>query len=323
MTIRQTPPRPAGRVLPPQKPETPSYLKGTNTLLYGDVGSGKTSTLPTWIAAGLEFDVELKLAVIMTEPGAVETLLDGMILHAPKGMDTLPMDRLHYCEVLPTSGDFHGMMEMAKKVNMMGYKDLADLKHGLAKDKHKQFYELLSMMNNFINQHGTSLGPITKFDNTWMVAVDSLTGVNWLARQQTVGLKPAPHQGEWGVMMGMEAAIINSLVGATECFICLTGHVAKEVDEVVGKPQYMPMFLGQKLAPDVPKIFSDIALQVRDETDFFWSTIRKDYNSLKARNLILADNLPPSFAPIYKRWLERKNLAEQAAKAEEQGKVQS
>ena len=62
---------------------------GTNTLLLGEVGNGKTSSLPTFIAAGVKLKIPLKLAVIITDPGGEESLLDGMRLHAPPGLSLI------------------------------------------------------------------------------------------------------------------------------------------------------------------------------------------------------------------------------------------
>ena len=278
---------------------------GTNTLLLGEVGNGKTSSLPTFIAAGLKLKIPLKLAVIITDPGGEESLLDGMRLHAPPGMETLPMDRLFYNYIAPTSNDWKALIDMAEKVGKFGYKDLSEMKHGLAKEKHKQFIEVLQCLSNFKDQHGNFHGPTDDFDNTWLLAIDGLSGINNMAMQLHVGLKPNMHQGEWGVAMATEEALINQLIAVTKCFTCLVAHVDKEFDEVIGKPQFMPAFLGRKLAPKAPRIFSDVILQCRDVDKFKWSTIRKDYSSLKARNVPLKDDLKPSFEQIVRAWLKR------------------
>ena len=287
------------------------YLKtmsGTNTLISGDVGSGKTSSLPTFIAAGVKHNLPLKLAVIITDPEGEESLIDGMQLHAPKGMDVLPMDRLFYKYIPPASSNWGALTAMAKRVNTMGYKDLSEMKSGLAKDKHRQFLDVLSQLANFEDQHGNKHGPVDNFDSTWMLAIDGLSGINNMAKQMTVGLKPTLHQGEWGVAMSTEEALINQVVAVNKCFTCLTTHLVREKDEIVGSMQLMPAFLGQKLAPIVPRIFSDVVLQVRDVDKFRWSTVRRDYIGLKARNLKLADNLPPDFNQIVTSWLNRQKL---------------
>ena len=309
MTINiPTNPQPSIETSRIDQSEMPVQSTGTNTLLIGDVGAGKTSALSTFIAAGLAHNLPLKLAVIVTDPGGVESLLDGMKLHAPKGMENLPMDRLFYHYIPPTSENWQSLIGMAERVGVMGYKHLADLKSGLEKDKHKQFLDMLNCMANFTDQHGNQHGPVDKFDNTWMVAIDSLSGINDMVQQLHVGLKPAMHQGEWQVTMNTEAAFIKQLVASTQCFTCLTGHVDKEMDEVLGKPQYMVGLLGRKLAPKLPRYFSDIVLQCRDDNKFIWSTVRKDYSGLKARNLPLRDNLPPDFGQIVDKWLNRQKL---------------
>ena len=264
--------------------------------------------MPTFIAAGLKYSLPLKLAVIITDPGGLESLLDGMELHAPKGMDVLPMDRLFYRYIPQTSQDWQALIKMATMVNRLTYKHLADLKIGLEKDKHLQYLDMLNCMANFTDQHGKEHGPIDNFDNTWMVAIDSLSGVNDMVQQLHVGLKPSLHQGEWQVTMNTEAVFMKQLVASTQCFTCLTGHVEKEMDEILGKPQYMVGLLGKRLAPKLPRVFSDIILQCKDDNKFMWSTVRKDYSGLKARNLPLRDDLPPDFGQIVEKWLSRQKL---------------
>ena len=281
---------------------------GTNTLLYGDVGSGKTTSLATWIKAGVLEDKELKLAVVLTEPGGVESLLDGLEVHKV-GSSPLPIDRLHYADITPVSNDWNSLLEMSKKVNMMGYRDLTELKSGLEKGKHKQFIDFIKLLANFTDQDGKVLGPIDKLDNSWMFVVDSMTGVSMMARNLVVGLKPAPHTGEWQVMMSNETSYLNQMLYNTKCFTCTTGHTSKEFDQILGKPQYVPTFITKSLSPILPRMFSDVILQVRDGSSFQWSTTKRDYGSLKARNVPLEDKFEPTFHTIYKSWAKRRELA--------------
>ena len=283
---------------------------GTNTLLYGEVGSGKTSALPTFIKAGLENNLDPHLAVVITDPGGDESLIDGMKIHARKGETSLPLDRLHYKYFPPAATDWSAIIEMAKNVNNMGYSNLAELKQGLAKAKHRQLLDVLSCLANFEDQNGDTFGPVDHLDSNWMLAVDGLSGINEMCRQLHVGLKPSLHQGEWGVIMETELAIVRQLVSSTKCFTCLVAHADKTMDEVIGKPQFMPGFLGNKLAPKVPRIFSDCILAKREDDKFFWSTTERNYSSLKARNLRLADKLQPDFSQIIKSWLARQKMVD-------------
>ena len=303
-------------IVPTAKPKiitpeiTPLHEIGTNTLLTGFVGHGKSTSIATFIKAGLIHDIELKVVAVTTETGGIESLLDGMRIHAMPGEKSLPMDRLFYRHIPPVSEGWSAIKEMAKQINRMSYKDLTEVKGGLGKRSQTQFLDLVSLLSNFKDQYGTVLGPIDKLDNTWLFVLDSVSGLNRMSRRLTVGLKPAPHKGEWGTMMSAEEELVMQILSDTKCFTCLTSHIDREVDDVIGKPQFVPCFLGSKLGPVIPKEFSDVILQVRDGDKFRWNTIEKDHSCLKARNLPLSDKLPPSFELIVSTWLKRKAMVE-------------
>jgi len=277
---------------------------GTNTLLLGESGSGKTASIASFIKAGLEVGIKTQVACIITEPGGYETLLDGLTLHEFDGKP-LPADRLHYTYIPPTSTSWKTLTALAQRVNTLSYKALSDMKSGIEKQGNTQFLDLLTSLSNFVNQDGEEFGPVDDFDNTWLLVIDSLSGVNMMARSLHVGMKPSMHQGEWGVIMETEEALINQVISATKCFTCFTAHVEKEMDETIGKPQFFPMLLGRKLAPKVPRMFSDVILAYKESGKFRWSTARDNYSSLKNRNLPLSDSLNPSFEGIFETWLER------------------
>ena len=230
-----------------------------------------------------------------------------MAMHKFQGKP-LPMERLHYHYIPIAGASWDILKDMAKKVNVMGYDALAGLKAGIAKKDNTQWIKMLNSLANFENQRGETLGPVDNLSPKYMVAIDSLTGLNHMARALHVGMKPSLHQGEWGVSMQLLESFVNFFTANTKCFTTLTGHVDKEMDEILGKPQFMPGFLGRKLAPKVPRMFSDVILQTRDEDKFGWSTTRLNYSSLKARNLGLSDRLNPDFGQVIKHWAKRHNI---------------
>ena len=227
-----------------------------------------------------------------------------MEIHRYKGKP-LPKERLHYKVIPMTTPGWDTLQEMSKKVNMMSYEALSGLKSGIAKTNDQQWFEVLSTLSDFTNQDGKNLGAVDKLSSDYLVVIDSLSGLNHMVRALHVGMKPSMHQGEWGVIMHTLEMFVNAFVSGTKCFTCLTGHIEKEMDEVIGKPQYMPGFLGRKLSPKMPRIFSDVVLAARDEDKFKWSTTRSNYSSLKARNLTLSDSLQPDFTQIVKAWKKR------------------
>ena len=275
-------------------------MKGTKTLLLGEPGSGKTSALPTFLKAALDAGREdTKLAVIVTDPGGEESLFDSM------ERLKLPMDKLLYTYIGPTAQSWEALMKAAQQVNTMGYESLAKLKTGVSKEKYTAFLDLLSCLANFHDQDGNSHKAVDTWGPDYILCLDSLSSVNTMAMQLHIGGKPTAHQGEWGVAMNMEEGLIFQLTSACNCFVVTTAHLDLERDELQGSMQFMPAMLGKKLAPKIPRLYSDVILQYREQTNFYWSTIRDRYSCLKARNLPLSDKLPPDFGQIYQSWLKR------------------
>ena len=266
---------------------------GTRTIVMGPPGAGKTRSLVSFIEAGL------RLAVIITDPGGQETLLDTM---REKKLD---MNKLYWHYVAPASPSWDTLMAMSNRVTLQGYKDLTEIKSGINKQDYKQFYELLSVCAEFTDDRtGRNIGPIDELDNTWAVCVDSASGLNTMALDNVIGAKPVAHKGEYGVAMNLEERLISKFCSDLKCFFCLVTHIEKEMDESVGKPMFMPGFLGQKLAPKIPRIFSDVVLAIKEADKFRWSTTAVGVD-LKTRTLPLSDNLEPSFVQIVERWKER------------------
>lgn len=268
-------------------------IKPPSTLLIGPPGTGKTHSLVTYLRAGL------KLAVVITDPGGEETLIEAC------EKEEVDITNLHYRYIPPAAPSWEGLMDMSKKINMMGYKDLTELKSGISKSDYRQFYELLSCLSNFVCQRtDEEFGPVDDFDDTWALALDSASGLNTMIMNNTIGAKPAAHQGEWGVSMKAEEQLIDKLTSDLSCFFCLTGHLDKTMDETIGKPMLMPAFLGNKLAPKIPRNFSDVVMSVRESDKYFWSTVGANVD-LKARTLPLKDRLAPDFGQIVDGYKQR------------------
>ncbi len=281
-----------------------SGLAGTKTLLCGPPGSGKTTSLVTAIKAGLN------LAVIITDPGGEESLLDAAKLY------DVDLDKLYYAYVAPAAASWSALRDMATKINMMSYKDLTELKMGIAKSGHTQFLDLIDTCANFVCQRtGRVVGPIDELGTDWMVAVDSASGLNVMAMELMIGGKPAAHQGEWGVAMNAEEKLIMKWCADLRCFFCLTAHVEKEMDETIGRPIHGAGFLGRKLAPKLPRFFSDYACAYREGSTFFWSTVDSRMD-LKARNLPLNDKISPTFEQIVTKWQQRAKQTKQPQQPE-------
>lgn len=274
-------------------PEVIYNSRGTKTMLLGPIGSGKTTALVTFIDAGLD------LFVIGTDPGFEESILDAM---EQRG---LPLDKLHYQYIAPATTSWAALIDSANKVNMLSYEGLTGLKSGVMKSEYKQFVMLLTALSDFVDHRtGEHFGPVDDFPENCAFAIDGLSGINVMAMDMMIGGKPVAHQGEWGVAMNMEEKLILKLTSDLKCFFVLTAHIEKEPDLVSGIPIIMVGALGKKLAPKLPRTFSDVILSVKEGNKFTWSTAALNVD-LKSRSLPIKDGLDPSFEQIVDKWKER------------------
>jgi hypothetical protein len=269
---------------------------GTKTLLIGPPGTGKTTSLVTFIEAGLD------LFAIGTDPGFEEVILDAIRER------NLPLDKFHYRYIAPASVDWDVMITQGRNISQFGYESLSTMKSGPGKGRYNQFVELLTALSDFTDQRtGENFGPVDNFPPNCALAIDSLSGINVMAIDLILGGKVTAHQGEWGVAMAAEEKLILKLCGDLKCFFVLTAHIEKEPDIVSGVPITMVGALGKKLAPKLPRTFSDVILAQKEGDKFTWSTAAVNVD-LKSRSLPIKDGLEPSFEQIVRVWKERNEM---------------
>lgn len=266
-------------------------------LLMGPPGTGKTDSLLTLVEAGLE------LFVLVTEPRGVEGLIDSAQRRK------LPIEKVHWSYISPTSASWTGLKEMARKVSTMGYADLADLKSGIGKEVNNQWMAMLGQIENFRCQRtGEAYGDVTEWGPDRAFVIDSLSGLSEMAKQITVGFKPSIHQGEWGVAMEMLNSFCIKMASDCKSTFVMTAHVDREPDELTGGTKIMVGTLGRKLGPKLPRFFSENPLSQSDGATFTWSN-KSPVAELKRRALPLGDKLPQTFVPIIDSYRARLKAA--------------
>tara|TARA_Y100000310_G_scaffold320267_1_gene376532 strand:+ start:613 stop:1386 length:774 start_codon:yes stop_codon:yes gene_type:complete len=249
----------------------------------------------------------LELFVQITDPGGEESLLDAV---SDKGLD---INKLHWNYTPPAIPEWDTLIHMADMVKMMGYKDLGEIKQGINKDKYQQYWAVLQNFKNFHCQRtGEDFGPVDFFTPDRALAVDTLTGINQMALDMVVGAKPTAHVGEYGVGMKAEEMLLMKLTGACKCFLVVNGHTDRGVDEVEQKTKTRIEALGNKLAPKIPRTFSDVVLAYREGSQFFWSTTATNVD-LKRRALPLAEKITPDYGQIVEAWKKRVKTAQATA----------
>lgn len=278
---------------------TLSKVSAPSVLLLGDPGRGKTYSLGTLAA---DSRVE-KFFYLYTDPGGDESLIDSLRAH------NVPIDKVHFCYIPPISEGWETLEQLATKVNTMDYEALSKIKSGINKRGNRQMYNLIEALGNFkCDRTGESFGASDLWPDTYALAFDSLTGLNAIAKGSTVGAKPSLHQGEWGVAMSMEETLIRKFTASIKCPRVMVGHMDKQKDEYTGRMTFMVSLLGNKLAPNIPSLFSDVVHCYSEGSSFKWATV-DDRISLKARNLPLGSKLAPDFKQILDSWYSRREYA--------------
>jgi hypothetical protein len=251
-------------------------------LLMGGTGTGKTYAIRTLIDAGVT------PFCVFVEPG-FEVLSD------------IPPDKLHWRYIKPGSEGWETMIANHQKLNTASFATLAQQ---APTDKHKyhQFIDLLKALNNYVcDRTGEVFGDTTKWNTDRCLVIDGLSGLSTMAMREWVGSKSLLNQGDWGVAMSGLEAFIQQLCYDTTCHTVLISHIERELDEALGISKIMASTLGKKLAPKIPKMFSDVVMAKRDGNKFSWTTADSSAD-LKARNLPIADNLKPEYAQVMEKW---------------------
>jgi hypothetical protein len=280
------------------------YLQPPGALVIGAAGSGKTSSIATQLLAGL------KVAVIMTEPDGVSSLLDAC--------DRLkaPVANLHWTTALPTSAGWAGIEDMLTKINTMDQKGLSDVRDMGKAHFRAAAMRFLDCFRSFkCERTGEVLGDFTTWDDKWALNVDSLSGWNEIAWGVTCGHKPTANPGEWGIAQKVISGMLLKINNDRRCYFNLFAHTEKEMDEMSGVKRVMVSTIGAKLAPQVPKFFSEVIKAQRlvdpkspGGVKFTWSTLSNDMD-LKNRALPVGVELAPDFRAIVTVHESRKKLA--------------
>lgn len=272
-------------------------LHPPSTLLIGPAGTGKTTSGVTLLEAGL------KVRMIATEPAAPNRVLEEA---AKRNINAEGFD-WHF--VSPAVPAWDALIKSAEIVNAMSLKDIADMRTGIAKPDGKQWIELLRSIANFKSDRtGSDLGDATEWGPDTAFVIDGLTGLSTMSRNLTVGLKPNPAPGEWGVMQSNILTLMQKLCADCKCFFVCIAHVERENNELTGISQITVSTLGAKLAPKLPPLFTNVVYAKRVQNTFLWSTADSGVDT-KSGDLPISDALQPTFKPIIESYRARLQAA--------------
>jgi len=280
----------------------PLLLQPPSVLLQGASGAGKTSSIVTLLATGIE------VFVIGTEPGFVDSLIDRV------RELKLDINKLHWATVLPATDGWDALDDMTQKIGSLDFEGISKIK-GIGKEKTRvPAMKFLIALKDFHDERtNTTFGSFTTWDDSRALVVDSLSGLSVIAWYLTVGNKPTGAPGEWNIAMNYIEALLMKINSDRQCYFVLTAHIEKEMDEISGVLRVMTSTLGRKLAPKIPRFFGEVVYAVRSIDDkgtptFTWSTVDRTAD-LKNRVLPVGNKLAPDFRAVVDGHEKRKRLA--------------
>ncbi len=275
----------------------PFALPGTNVLLMGPSGTGKTYSIGTLVDSGIE------VFFLAIESG-MESLLGYW---TDRGLP-IP-ENLHWHKLASPKASFATLAETAKKINTLPLDALAKLSDP-DRAKHNQFILLLEALFDFPDDRtGQKFGDVASWDQSRAIVIDGMAGIGACAMSLVIGGKAVRNQSDWGIAQGQVVNIVRMLCDNCACHFALIAHVEREVDQVLGGVKLMVSTLGKAIAPMIPTMFSDVILTERSASKWTWNTASPMADT-KTRNLPIAADIPPTFGPIVTKWLARNKAGE-------------
>lgn len=267
-------------------------LPGTNVLLMGPAGTGKTHAIGTLVESGVE------VFYLALEPG-LESLL-GYFTDAGKPIPA----NLHWHNLPAPTASFAELIDAATKINTLSFESITKMQDP-NRSKHNQFIGLLQALNNFPDdREGKTFGAVNTWGPERALVIDGLTGINRAAMAMVVGGKPAKNMADWGLAQDQTEKILQLLCNNCACHFILIAHVERETDSVLGGTKIMVSTLGKALAPKIPPMFSDVILTTRNGAEWAWDTASA-LADVKTRNLPISAKNPPTFKAILDKWRAR------------------
>jgi hypothetical protein len=271
-----------------------STLQGTNTLIEGATGTGKTTSLSTLASVS----PDLEIFVMFTESG-LESFLGAWTDH-----DKPIPENVHWHVLQRTSGSFSTLAKAANTISTWSMDALFKMQDP-DRAKSNLFYTFLQAMSDFPDDRtGKKFGPVDSWGPNRVIAIDSLTGLNHMAMSLIIGNKPMRDQRDWGMAQDQLERTLRLLTDGCQCHFVLTAHIERETDQVMGGQKITVSTLGKALPPKITPMFSDVVLSYREGTSYLWSTANSQAD-LKARNLPNQDKLPQDFSQIFRKWQSR------------------
>jgi hypothetical protein len=272
-------PAPVSQV--PSKP-----IPAPKVLLMGDSGTWKSSSLQSLPALGIT------PFVLATEQNFMQ--VNKAFLGS----------KMHYVYIpAQPPGQPQNIVDMLKKVNQLSYENLTKVVDPF-KQANNRLVDVGQLLNEFkCDCCGRSWGSPVQWKTDRALIFDGMSGLSDMAFALVVGNKPVRGMPDYQVAANALKMILNITVNMEAMFVLIT-HLDKEQDPVSGQYLATIKTIGQKLGPDLPRLFSDCIRAKRDGTKVTWDTADTQ-STVVGRHLPSQSGLAPDFNLLVSKWKEQ------------------
>lgn len=273
-----------------------------SVILEGEMGTGKTHSCRTLLMdANGKFEGPsvsgIEKVVFLTNEAGVEDVLGD-----------IPPNKLAWRYLPVSEGSFDGLITMVQTIRNQ-HPDVIQKMGGINRHLYPQFEQLLGICNNFVDDRtGQTLGPVFKFPQNWCLWYESISALSEIAKNNAIGDKPFMEPRDYQMVQNPCRKFLNHLVFSTKCLFVATAHLEREINESNGMTELMVSTVGRKLAPLIPRFFSDVIITSRVDNPgnptFKWATQVPGART-KTRNLPWSENLPADFRPLVENFRKR------------------
>lgn len=266
---------------------TPESIPGPKIILFGDSGTGKTFALKSLVPAGVT------PFVIATEQNFIQVMKEdlGKTVH------------YKFINAKPVHG-LDSVIDMVTKINKLSYENLCKTIDPF-RQQHNKFLDVLTTANQFIcDCCKQDWGAVASWGTDRAFVVDSLSGLSDMAFGLVVGNKPVRALPDYGVAQQALKMFLDLCTTQVKCMFILISHFDREKDEITGGTTITLKTVGNKLGPDLPRMFSDVIRARREGTTYSWDTADSQ-STVVARHIPTASNQLASFVPLLAAWKAR------------------